>query len=464
MYLTKMNFLKTSLIATCLFGAQVALANTVGSVTFKAGDASIIHADKSVIAAEKNTALNAGDTVATKEGRVQLTLLDGGRVSLQPHTVYRINKYEFSGKEDGSEFAFTELLKGGLRTVSGLIGHKNRYRYQLKTAVATIGIRGTEFTVNYNDEVLLMTTNHGSVDVCNQGGCLNAITGQTIVVNGVGAAPKPSSKAATAAAAPAGGGNAKAVFAADDVIAAEVAEVIANPVTPPSTPPAGLPSSGTVLSLSTDQTTGKTTNQVFKATSIVYNPDGTLTSATDGTTTVLLGSATFNSFGSDAVIAYGQADNGGTRYDYVVGATPSLGALVNLVGTYNVFDSTSPYLTLNTGGASKTIGTAGATTGTLGLDFRNTTYVYNLAVPTTSNGTFNLSGNGAINPSNPVFANVGTVTNTGTACGTGCTGGLAAGNAVQGAVLGPNGERAAIQYGINAPGLAGAVNGTAVLR
>ncbi len=103
-----------------------------------------------------------------------------------------------------------------MRTVSGLIGHKNRDYYQLKTAVATIGIRGTEFTVNFNDKNLLMTTNHGSVDVCNLGGCLNALTGQWIEVAGIGGAPKPSNKAAKAAAAPPS--TSKAVFAAGELV------------------------------------------------------------------------------------------------------------------------------------------------------------------------------------------------------------------------------------------------------
>ncbi len=194
-YLLKAGFFVFTLVIS-----QIALAKTAGTVTFKTGDATITHADKSVIQAAKNTELNVGDTVETKDGRVQLALIDGGKVSLQPNTIYKINQYEFTGKEDGSEYAFTELIKGGLRTVSGLIGHKNRARYQLKTTAATIGIRGTEFTANFDGNTLIMTTNHGSVDVCNDGGCLNAMTGQSIVVS-VGGAPKPSKKAALAAAA-----------------------------------------------------------------------------------------------------------------------------------------------------------------------------------------------------------------------------------------------------------------------
>ena len=47
-----------------------------------------------------------------------------------------------------------------------------------------------------------MATNHGSVDVCNASGCLNAVTVQSIQVAGIGGVPKPSNKAAKAAAAP----------------------------------------------------------------------------------------------------------------------------------------------------------------------------------------------------------------------------------------------------------------------
>jgi FecR protein len=446
MYLTKTSLFKTSIIAACLFGAQAALANTVGSITFKAGDASIIHADKSVIAAEKNTELNAGDTVATKEGRVQLTLLDGGRVSLQPNTVYRINKYEFSGKEDGSEFAFTELLKGGLRTVSGLIGHKNRDRYQLKTAVATIGIRGTEFTVNYNDEVLLMTTNHGSVDVCNQGGCLNAITGQTIVVNGVGASPKPSSKAATAAAAPAGGdGGGKAVFAADEAIAADVAVAVEAAK---NAPPAGLPTSGTVVALSTKDRSGQSNSQVFKATSIVYGAGNALVSATDGNTSLLLGSATYKSAGDDGVAAWGQADSGSpvTRYDYIIGATPNVLALgaAGLTATYNVGEgigaSSAPYLSTTTGGLS-TLGAANTVTGNLTANFGSGIIGYNFNIPTNTGTTYTALGNGTID-ANAAFKGVGD------------------NNKVIGGFLGTNAERAGLVYVIDAPNANGTAGGT----
>ena len=452
----KSFFLKAGVFVIALMISQLALAKAVGSVTFKTGDATITHADKSVVQAAKNTELNAGDTVETKDGRVQLALIDGGKVSLQPNTIYKINKYEFTGKEDGSEYAFTELIKGGLRTVSGLVGHKNRDRYQLKTTAATIGIRGTEFTVNFDGNTLIMTTNHGSVDVCNQGGCLNAVTGQSIIVS-VGGAPKPSKKAAQAAAA-APSSN-KAVFAAGDLI-----EVAAPPV---------LPAKGTVVSLAIPTGGGTVFSEVITG-DIAYdaNKNVTQVSTSTGKTIKPLAFAATNS--SDGIISWGQATGGtynaaGTstgvsRYDYIAGATPNLAGRVG-TATYTVFGSTAPYLV--TGASVNTIGLANAipTSSFLKINFDNYTFIYNIMVPTIANGDFNLSGNGGLTPAGTLASRGSAVTNTGSACGTtGCSGGLGGGNLLLGSLAGLNAERAGFLYGISAPGLGGTVYGSGVAK
>jgi FecR protein len=381
-------FIKTGVFAIALMISQLAFAGQAGTVTYKTGDVSITHADKTMTQAAKNDALNAGDTIETKDGRLQLALIDGSKVSLQPNTIYRINKYEFSGKEDGTEYGFTELIKGGLRTISGLIGHKNRERYQLKTAVATIGIRGTEFTVNFNDNNLLMTTNHGSVDVCNTGGCLNAMTGQSIEVAGVGVKPKPTGKKATAAAAPPASG--KAVFAAgENVNVTSLFVATINTGTPPS---AAAPS-------------------VIVANAATIDP---ITGATGITGTYTVG-----------------ASNG------VQAGSSSAPILVN-------------------GNNATALGSANAVNGYLTINFGTYLLNYNINVPTTSNGTFNLSGGGNLATAG-TFASAGSVTHSGSGnpCNsggaTGCTGALASGNLIQGSLLGINAQQVGLQYGFNVP-------------
>jgi hypothetical protein len=458
----KLFFIKTSVFAIALMISQFAFAGQAGTVTYKTGDVSIIRADKTIKQAAKNDALNAGDTIETKDGRLQLALIDGGRVSLQPNTIYKINKYEFSGKEDGTEYGFTELIKGGLRTISGLIGHKNRDRYQLKTAVATIGIRGTEFTVNFNDNNLLMTTNNGSVDVCNSAGCLNAMTGQSIEVIGVGAKPKPSGKKAAAAAAAAA--SSKAVFTLSDAITEDgLPAIIANQAL------ANFNGSATFVSLMKTScacgfdgiyTANIVTDSLSRPTNIALSNDINLTS--------------FSSYNTDGIVAWGRASGDFISYafsppntitwqDYAIGRTPNPSQLANLTGTYNVFASTAPIL-LDANNLSTTVGASNTTSGSFTYNFNTTNYNYSLNV-NASGQTFNLTGTGSsLNPANPSFQTGGSVTGAGCGGGT-CSPALQGGSKlVQGSFLGINGERIGLQYGFNSTNLNGAVYGSAVLK
>ena len=91
---------------------------------------------------------------------------------------YRIDDYRYEGKTDGDEKGFFSLLKGSLRTVTGLVGKVNRQNYKITTSVATIGIRGTEFKVESDDDGVRVSTGEGLVEVCNKGGCIVLARGE----------------------------------------------------------------------------------------------------------------------------------------------------------------------------------------------------------------------------------------------------------------------------------------------
>ena len=94
----------------------------------------------------RHSEIISGDTLKTsKNARAQIRMKDGALISLQPDTEFKIAEYHFNGKEDGSERGIFELIKGGFRTITGLIGHKNKQNYRVRTTVATIGIRGTHY-------------------------------------------------------------------------------------------------------------------------------------------------------------------------------------------------------------------------------------------------------------------------------------------------------------------------------
>ena len=80
------------------------------------------------------------------DGRAQFRMSDTALISLQENSVLQIKKYQFkAGRNDNS--ALLELLQGGLRTITGAIGKNNKKAYELRTPLATIGIRGTDYEV-----------------------------------------------------------------------------------------------------------------------------------------------------------------------------------------------------------------------------------------------------------------------------------------------------------------------------
>lgn len=169
----KVKFPRARLVSAiaAAFPLVVYAADGAGRIDFVAGNVVASAADGARRNLAKGSEIFPGDTLVTNDGRAQMRMTDGAMVSLLPGSEYRIDAYQFGGKADGSERGFFSLLKGGLRTITGLIGRSDRSRYRVDTKVATIGIRGTEFSVTYGNSINV-NTGEGVVEVCNAQGCL----------------------------------------------------------------------------------------------------------------------------------------------------------------------------------------------------------------------------------------------------------------------------------------------------
>ncbi|MDD5329821.1 MAG: FecR family protein [Sulfuricella sp.] len=125
--------------------AGTAWADAAGRVLVAVGDVSAIRAGKT-IALKLGSEVESGDTLHTgATSNAQIRLTDGSIIALRPLSEFRLDEYRFSGKNDGSEKGFFSLLKGGFRTVTGLIGKASRDNYRVTASAATIGIRGTNY-------------------------------------------------------------------------------------------------------------------------------------------------------------------------------------------------------------------------------------------------------------------------------------------------------------------------------
>ncbi len=201
------RLLIAALAATPLWAAAAS-----GEFTFVTGEVGLTKANGQRSTPARGTPVDAGDRITTgANGMAQLTMVDQARLSLRPATQFVIEAYP--ERRDGSESAILSLVKGTLRTFTGLLASTNRDKFVMKTRVATVGIRGSgnilyacdpgecdESVTGGTKNTDPMTVNHtieGSHAVTNsindrpglpaqQGGETTLITGpgQTVLVTG----------------------------------------------------------------------------------------------------------------------------------------------------------------------------------------------------------------------------------------------------------------------------------------
>ncbi|MEX2480520.1 MAG: FecR domain-containing protein [Gammaproteobacteria bacterium] len=173
--------LATFVAASCgaLSVSTAHAAVNAGKVDYVVGNVTATSGDGTQRALAKGTAIRVGDTIETNTGRAWLRFADGGYMSLQPRTEFRVDDYHFEGEEAEEEKSFFSLLKGGMRAVTGFIGQRNRDAYKVKTPVATIGIRGTEYLATLG-ESLTVSCGEGICVVTNEVGEVVLQAGQTV--------------------------------------------------------------------------------------------------------------------------------------------------------------------------------------------------------------------------------------------------------------------------------------------
>lgn len=176
--------------ALCLLVSSGAWA-AAGKTIFASGEVQAQDPQNASRSLRRGDAVNSGDTLITEAGKLQVRFSDGGLVSLQEHTRFVVDDYNF--EESGDKASFS-LLKGGLRAVTGTIGVRSKETYSVTTPVATIGIRGTGFTLRYcagdcppvngkpQPDGLYVSTQDGMIYIANPAGIIDLAVGQSAFV------------------------------------------------------------------------------------------------------------------------------------------------------------------------------------------------------------------------------------------------------------------------------------------
>ena len=126
---------------------SAAAANDIGMVMNVEGELSAKGADGSLRPLKVWGKVLAGDTLFTgKDSYARVKFSDGGQISLKPTSQFKIEGYHYDEQDPKKDAAGFNLLKGGLRAISGAIGKRgDPDSYSVKTRTATVGIRGTKY-------------------------------------------------------------------------------------------------------------------------------------------------------------------------------------------------------------------------------------------------------------------------------------------------------------------------------
>ncbi|MBI1397587.1 MAG: hypothetical protein GC151_16560 [Betaproteobacteria bacterium] len=128
---------------TPAFAAQEPQAGQATSVT---GVVSVQRSNGAMGIVGRGSTVRSGDTVFTQpESRVVIEMQDGARLTIRPSSQFRIENYRYVPDKPQEDNMFLRLVKGGLRTLTGLLGKRRPTAFQLNTGTATIGVRGTDF-------------------------------------------------------------------------------------------------------------------------------------------------------------------------------------------------------------------------------------------------------------------------------------------------------------------------------
>jgi len=110
--------------------------------------------------------INQGETIATNDKSTAVVKFEDGQVmALHERSAFTIQTYSYNKQRVAESNAAFQLLQGGLRFITGVIGATNRNSFRLTASTATIGVRGTDGVVIFNPATgeVAVAVNNGAV-------------------------------------------------------------------------------------------------------------------------------------------------------------------------------------------------------------------------------------------------------------------------------------------------------------
>lgn len=149
-----------------LFLSAPSWADIAGRVVMANGQVTAVDASGNSRVLQRRSTINEQDTIITDtNSKVQIRFIDQGLITLNEKSQLNIQAYQQSKNEGDSGQVLLELVEGGFRSLTGTIGKGTPEAYKVITPAASIGIRGTLYSIQLQDDLLLAAVWQGGIRV-----------------------------------------------------------------------------------------------------------------------------------------------------------------------------------------------------------------------------------------------------------------------------------------------------------
>ena len=167
-------------------------SGAVGQVTEVRGIVFAISTKKKKRDLVKGSEIFVGDRLFTgADGFMRLNMIDDAKIDLRCNSEMLIEDYQLMQTGNRS---LLYLIKGSLRKITGTIGKLSNDLYEMRTPMATVGVRGTEYalrvmqsygcdgTVDVDSDGLFVRVDVGTVNLANNSGLHSLTAGNAAII------------------------------------------------------------------------------------------------------------------------------------------------------------------------------------------------------------------------------------------------------------------------------------------
>jgi hypothetical protein len=138
-------FVGIALIAALMSATAYAAEDSSGMVVASRGEVLALSNGGSRELKQGDFIYQNDEIITSARSFAVLQFVDGAKVTVRPDSTLIIEQYLYAGND--SDEATLNLVSGGLRVITGAMAKSNPENYKVRTPVALMGVRGTEFSI-----------------------------------------------------------------------------------------------------------------------------------------------------------------------------------------------------------------------------------------------------------------------------------------------------------------------------